>query len=268
MRRLFKQTLIAAVFFGIVGGSLYFLTFSVIYPPSCTDGIRNQGEEGVDCGGPCPSCELKTLQPPVFLRTIYFPNVEKSTVDLAARIKNTNLSWGTAELRYTFTILDAGGEVSSRVRGRTHLLPGESRWVIELGAFSPRRAADILFEVATTTISWQKLKPFSQDISIIVRDVQFRKMIKPEVDFAELSGTVENKSNFALAEIPITVVLYDQFDRVLAFGKTVSRDLAPGSSQRFRVVWPTPFSGEVARSEVEASSNLLSDSTFIQRYRF
>ncbi len=24
--------------------------------PSCTDGVRNGAEEGVDCGGPCPSC--------------------------------------------------------------------------------------------------------------------------------------------------------------------------------------------------------------------
>lgn len=24
--------------------------------PSCNDGIQNQGEEGVDCGGPCPAC--------------------------------------------------------------------------------------------------------------------------------------------------------------------------------------------------------------------
>ena len=25
-------------------------------PSSCFDGIRNQGESGIDCGGPCPSC--------------------------------------------------------------------------------------------------------------------------------------------------------------------------------------------------------------------
>jgi len=25
--------------------------------PTCSDGIQNQGEEGVDCGGPCPPCE-------------------------------------------------------------------------------------------------------------------------------------------------------------------------------------------------------------------
>jgi hypothetical protein len=25
-------------------------------PASCTDGLQNQGETGVDCGGPCPAC--------------------------------------------------------------------------------------------------------------------------------------------------------------------------------------------------------------------
>ncbi len=24
--------------------------------PTCSDGIRNQGEENIDCGGPCPAC--------------------------------------------------------------------------------------------------------------------------------------------------------------------------------------------------------------------
>lgn len=38
--------------------------------PTCNDGIQNQGEEGVDCGGPCPACEVvpptaAVVQPPV-----------------------------------------------------------------------------------------------------------------------------------------------------------------------------------------------------------
>lgn len=28
--------------------------------PSCTDGIQNQGEQGIDCGGPCASCQELT----------------------------------------------------------------------------------------------------------------------------------------------------------------------------------------------------------------
>jgi len=30
-------------------------------PPSCDDGIQNQGEEGIDCGGPCEPCSLVSI---------------------------------------------------------------------------------------------------------------------------------------------------------------------------------------------------------------
>jgi membrane protein implicated in regulation of membrane protease activity len=32
--------------------------------PTCHDGFRNQGEEGIDCGGPCPPCERPSLERP------------------------------------------------------------------------------------------------------------------------------------------------------------------------------------------------------------
>ena len=33
--------------------------------PTCNDGFKNQGEDGVDCGGPCPPCERPTLEQPI-----------------------------------------------------------------------------------------------------------------------------------------------------------------------------------------------------------
>ena len=30
--------------------------------PTCTDGLSNQGETGIDCGGPCPACHNKSVQ--------------------------------------------------------------------------------------------------------------------------------------------------------------------------------------------------------------
>lgn len=35
-------------------------SFEFVHAQSCSDGIRNQGEDGVDCGGPCPKCECFT----------------------------------------------------------------------------------------------------------------------------------------------------------------------------------------------------------------
>jgi len=34
-------------------------TTTIIQYPTCSDGIQNQGEEGVDCGGPCPPCKIE-----------------------------------------------------------------------------------------------------------------------------------------------------------------------------------------------------------------
>ena len=30
-------------------------------PPSCVDGVQNQGETGIDCGGPCPACGVDII---------------------------------------------------------------------------------------------------------------------------------------------------------------------------------------------------------------
>ena len=30
--------------------------FCLFSAESCVDGIQNQGEDGIDCGGPCPTC--------------------------------------------------------------------------------------------------------------------------------------------------------------------------------------------------------------------
>ena len=33
-------------------------TAIICQPPSCTDGVQNGSETGVDCGGSCPPCAM------------------------------------------------------------------------------------------------------------------------------------------------------------------------------------------------------------------
>ncbi|MBS3080423.1 hypothetical protein J4221_03050 [Candidatus Pacearchaeota archaeon] len=51
----------------------YNIPKSVYYTiePSCSDNIKNQGEEGVDCGGPCRTCKEIPLAVVVSNRTLY-----------------------------------------------------------------------------------------------------------------------------------------------------------------------------------------------------
>ena len=55
--RIIKRLVIIFVYLVIisaVGTGLYFLLRT---QPTCGDKIQNQGEEGIDCGGPCGRCE-------------------------------------------------------------------------------------------------------------------------------------------------------------------------------------------------------------------
>jgi len=40
-------------------------TYTLPLVPTCSDGIQNQGETGVDCGGPCPPCAVPAIEVPM-----------------------------------------------------------------------------------------------------------------------------------------------------------------------------------------------------------
>jgi hypothetical protein len=62
MQERFVKKFIYSILTIIVIFFIGFLIFKIVQPkPSCFDNIRNNGETGVDCGGICQSCEIRTL---------------------------------------------------------------------------------------------------------------------------------------------------------------------------------------------------------------
>ena len=61
--RFLKQFIYGVLYLGILSGLSYGVYAFVVRQPNCTDGRQNQGESGIDCGGPCTSCELRQLKP-------------------------------------------------------------------------------------------------------------------------------------------------------------------------------------------------------------
>jgi len=91
--------------------------------PSCSDGIQNQGETGVDCGGPCSPCPEYACAPPL---TLYATDIASNRVtlnwtaasgatsyDIQIRLIS-NSSW------YTFTTTQTRMELSGIVPGQVY----------------------------------------------------------------------------------------------------------------------------------------------------
>ncbi len=80
--------------------------------PSCSDGIQNQGEEGIDCGGPCAPCPPPPPEDDVLLVASYFETGWDGWNDGgadAARV-STSYSW---EGDYSIQLRDNSGKSSS-----------------------------------------------------------------------------------------------------------------------------------------------------------
>jgi len=81
--------------------------------PTCGDGIQNQGETGIDCGGPCPACPPPPPGGEVLLLGSYFETGWSSWIDGgsdATRINNSSSAW---EGVYSIRLTDNSGSQSA-----------------------------------------------------------------------------------------------------------------------------------------------------------
>ena len=94
MSRRVKQVVYGILYLAILGGivtGIYFLLLK--QPASCFDGIQNEGEAGIDCGGPCAVvCIPSTIQPLSALGAVsVFAPVDANHATLLVQIENSNL---------------------------------------------------------------------------------------------------------------------------------------------------------------------------------
>jgi len=77
--------------------------------PTCNDGIQNQGETGVDCGGPCPACPP---QGETVLLASYFETGWDSWLDGGSDVNRVN-STNSYEGIYSIRLADNAGTQSA-----------------------------------------------------------------------------------------------------------------------------------------------------------
>ena len=61
------------------------------------------GREDVDCGGPCPSCEIRTLGPLTAAKAFALP-AGRDAVSFVAEIRNPNINYGAESFDYEFVV--------------------------------------------------------------------------------------------------------------------------------------------------------------------
>ena len=105
-----KRIIIVSLVTGFFVLAGFFVYLSAKPEATCLDGKKNQGEIGIDCGGPCKTkCQdLSSLQP-IQVSQKQMVNAGLNVYDVLISVHNPNTRFGAALFSYRIILKDASG---------------------------------------------------------------------------------------------------------------------------------------------------------------
>ena len=224
----------------VIGLPLFFYLYKA---PTCSDGIKNGYEKGVDCGGSCQKLCLDSFLAPQVAWT-RLQNVAPGLYNIAAYIVNPNAKAVALSVPYHVIVYDAQGVEITEYTGTVTLPPQRNtlafRGAVSMGKRIPTKA---LFEF-TGVPQWQTVTDPLSALSLS------DKKYSDDDSGASLSVTLNNAGINDLKNLDVYAVLYDKDDNAIGFSKT-NIDVIPSyGSEVAPFTWPTTFGGKVISIEI------------------
>jgi hypothetical protein len=239
--------------------AVFFVIHLIVTPAAtCTDKMQNQGEKGVDCGGPCSPCKEAVQTKDLSVVEVAFTPGGNNTYDVVAKISNPNDAVGAKSFNYIFTLKDASGGVVATSQGTSFILPADTRYVAQLGLIPSNGMAPASVDIAISSVQWEKLvnigKPqigvYSKKFSAVTTGIG-----------SEAGGTIRNESSYDLKEIDAIIVLRDEKGKVVGINTTQRDSVRPKEQQDFNVTWPYSLEN-VQKIEVDTQTNVFDPQNF------
>lgn len=233
MNRLLKQFIYGSIYLIVFTAFVYgaYVLFIYVRPASCFDNRQNQGEKGVDCGGPCEPCGLKLVQD-IATSTPQILEIDSNRVSILAEIRNFNQDFGAENFSYNLNFYDFSGKQIKSILGNSFIYAGEIKNIIEP-----------LVEIPFSTIARSE---------ILVSNVSWipsEKFVKPETEareikIEELDGTVSvrglliNNGAFRLRQIGVSAIVFNKSGLRLGISKTALQDIDAFGQRVFSITIP------------------------------
>lgn len=230
-----RQFIFGVIILALVGGIIFISSKLLKTKATCSDGILNQNEEQVDCGGLCQACKVTRLEDIKVLSHNSF-SLKDGSYDAYAEIKNQNISQGAEALSYTFSFYDSDKKLIGERTGKSYVLANQTRYIIESNIQLSGQAAFTSFAI-NPDVSWRKQEAGEFNLSVFSQKYEsLTEGIGP--GFAKATGVVENQTEHDFGEVEVDAVLVDKNNKIFAVGKTQIDNLRFGENRLFAVLFP------------------------------
>lgn len=182
--------------------------------------------------------------------------------DLVGVVDNMNSNYGLREFAYEFQIANGGD--TRVIRGQSYLLPGETKYIVELERVLEDGEEVVGFELLDETYDWQELSRFELP-QLIAQNISFGVPEKAG-DLFTARATISNQSGFSLNNIDVVGVVRSPSDEILAVNRTSIRTVVTNERRDVEFIWDIPLTErEVGEIQVFPTTNVLRDSEFLRR---
>ncbi len=254
-----RQITITIIFFIILSSVLFVIFFSQKNNDTCFDGILNQDEEKIDCGGSCAPCvntyfeDLEVLSSNI----LFFDG----SYDVFAQIRNPNSMYGSGDLRYSFKFYDQDGNFISEKKGKTYILASETKYILENNLKITPTPSFTKLEI--DSVNWQEQKRSAIKLPIFSKKYEKISMSGSSI-VSQVSGVIENQSNYSFVNVDLVVILFGENKKQIAINQTKINNLRATERRSFIIPWFSEFNGEVNKLIVRASTNVFDDSNILR----
>lgn len=212
--------------------------------PTCQDGIRNQNEHGVDCGGVCVvACPYEVQATPTiqWVRPYY---VSKGIYNLVAYLQNPNTSHISNPVKYVFNVYDEDNVLLQTQEGvvafpTSKLFPIFSP-TVNVGERVAKRASFEFLE----PITWLEYFGENPELEVVERSVA-KEDTTPVVE-----ARIRNKTLHTYRDIEVVAIVYDNEGNGFAASRTFIDTISDREDVTVTFTWPEPFSSNVSRVEI------------------
>lgn len=217
---------------------------TIRHVPTCSDAIQNQGEEGVDCGGPCAYLCSANEQAPTVLFTKPIPNGAGRT-DVIAEVENKNPDAAAKSVPYTISLYDASQTLVQKVSGTLDLPPNASVPVYVPGVASGQQTvASAFLSIDSSAIFWYRLASDPRIVPSVTHVSQ-----GGTADAPSIQATLANPSVMPLSQVRVVVMVRDSSGNVIAASRTVIPTIPSQGDATATFTWNAAFAGALVSIE-------------------
>ena len=240
-----RRFVILAILSVVVFSALSLVVISIVYEvPTCSDGIMNQDERGIDCGGVCVNiCPFDAKPPSVlFARPV---STVPGRVDVIALVENPNAEAYAPRASYTIELFDSNQILIQSVSGVVALPPRGTIPIFIPNIISGERMVARAFLLFDTPVLYER-RPDSlaklPEVNRFVLDLD-----RPE---PRITAEVENTETRDITNATFIVTLFNDQGTAFAAGRALVGRIRAQETATAVFTWPTRLPEAPARVEI------------------